>query len=104
LDATGAGQAQLNPQGARERWTVNFIGVNMTNTIPASLLVPTMIVYRAAAVPGNQLGGTFSALLDNDSTDMYVLNMSEGMVFVFSGGDPASIGNVHIEGIRYVWE
>jgi hypothetical protein len=63
-----------------------------------------MIMYRSCAVPGNQLGGTFAATMDSDSADTYILNMNEPIVFVFTGGDPGSVGNIHIEGIRYVWE
>lgn len=103
LDSTGAATTQLSPQGARERWTVNFIAVN-TTAIPNSHNVPQMIIYRSAAVAGNQLGGTFSANMDTDSTDIYELNMSEPLVFVWSGGDVGTSGTVHIEGIRHVWE
>lgn len=104
LSATGAASTQLSPPGAREKWTVNFVAVNTTTTILNSTNVPTMIMYRSAAVPGNQLGGTFSANMDTDSSDVYVLNMNEPIVFVWSGGDPGAVGQVHIEGIRYVWE
>jgi hypothetical protein len=104
LDATGAGTTQLSPGGAREKWTVNFVAVNTTVVTPNSTNVPTMIMYRSAAVAGNQLGGTFSANMDTDSTDTYALNMNEPIVFVWSGGDPGAVGKVHIEGIRHVWE
>lgn len=104
LDSNGAATTQLSPGGAREKWTINFIAVNVQSPIPNSILVPTMIMYRSCAVPGNQLGGTFAATMDSDSTDTYVLNMNEPIVFAFTGGDPASTGSVHIEGIRYVWE
>lgn len=104
LDSSGAGSVQLSPQGARERWTINFVAVTMTNTIPSSINVAQMVIYRSAAVPGNQLAGTYDASLDADSQSVYNLNMSEPVVFVFSGGDPASVGHIHIEGIRYVWE
>lgn len=104
LDATGAATTQLSPGGAREKWTVNFVAVNTTAASPNSTNVPTMIMYRSAAVPGNQLGGTFSANMDTDSTDTYALNMNEPIVFVWTGGDPGALGKVHIEGIRHVWE
>jgi hypothetical protein len=104
LDATGGATTQLSPGGAREKWTVNFVAVNTTSPIPNSTNVPTMIMYRSAAVAGNQLGGTFSANMDTDSTDVYALNMNEPIVFVWTGGDPGAVGKVHIEGIRYVWE
>lgn len=104
LNAAGAASTQLSPGGAREKWTINFVAVNTTTTILNSTNVPTMIMYRSAAVPGNQLGGTFSANMDTDSSDVYALNMNEPIVFVWSGGDPGAIGTVHIEGTRYVWE
>jgi hypothetical protein len=104
LDATGAATTQLSPAGAREKWSVNFVAVNTVSPIPNSIKVPTMIMYRSAAVPGNQLGGTFSANMDTDSTDTYNLNMNEPIVFQWTNGDPGSAGKVHIEGIRYVWE
>jgi len=104
LDANGSGQVQLSPQGAREKWTITFVASTMTNTIPASQNVAQMVLYRSAPVPGNQLAGTYDASLDADSQSTYVLNMSEPVVFVFSGGDPGSIGHIHIEGTRFVWE
>jgi len=104
LGATGAGQVQLAPGGAREKWTINYVSVSMTNTIPNSVNVAQMVLYRSSAQPGNQLSGTSFANMDADSQSVYVLNMGEPVVFVFTGGDPASIGHVHIEGIRYVWE
>jgi hypothetical protein len=104
LDANGYATTQLAPGGAREKWTINFIAVNTTSPISNSVNVPQMIMYRSAAVPGNQLGGTYSANLDTDSADLYKLNMNEPVVFVWSGGDPASVGTVHIEGFRSVWE
>lgn len=104
LDASGNGTVQLSPQGARERWTIDFVASTVTNTVPNSQLVAQMVLYRSSATPGNQLAGTYNASLDADSQSQYVLNMSEPVVFVFSGGDPGSIGNVHIEGTRYVWE
>lgn len=104
IDANGNGSGQLSPQGARERWTINFVAVTVTGTPPTSQLVPQMVLYRSAAVPGNQLAGTYNASLDADTQGVYNLNMSEPILFVFSGGFPGSVGNVHIEGIRYVWE
>jgi hypothetical protein len=104
LDGNGNGSIQFSPQGAREKWLINFIAVSTTNVSPNSTKVPTMIMYRSAAVPGNQLAGTYNALLDADTTVQYQLNMNEPVVCVFSGGDPASVGNIHLEGIRYVWE
>src|SRR5882757_5477410 len=104
LDANGAGTVQLSPQGAREKWTINFVAVTMTNTVPNSAKTAQMILYRSAPVPAYQLAGTYNAGLDADSQSVYVLNMSEPVVFAFSAGDPGSIGHVHIEGIRYVWE
>lgn len=104
LDASGNGTVQLSPQGARERWTINFVASTMTNTVPNSTNVASMVLYRSAAMPGNQLAGTYDASQDADSQSTYVLNMSEPVVFKFTGGDPGSIGNVHIEGTRYVWE
>lgn len=103
LDSNGAGTIQFAPGGAREKWSINFVAVNCQ--IPDdSYLVPTMILYRASAVPGNQLGGTFSATMDADSTTVYNLNMNEPVVCVFSNGPPGAQAYVHIEGIRYVWE
>jgi hypothetical protein len=104
LDASGNGSVQLAPGGAREKWTLNYVSVTMTNTIPNSVNVAQMVLYRSSAQPGNQLSGTSFANMDADSQSVYVLNMGEPVVFVFSGGDPASVGHVHIEGIRYVWE
>lgn len=103
LDANGSGQTQLAPGGAREKWTINFVAVNCSQ-LPDSSFVPTLIMYRASAVNGNQLGGTFAATMDADSSSVYNLNMNEPVVFVFTGGDPFAIANIHIEGIRYVWE
>lgn len=104
FDANGNATGQLSPGGARERWQVTFVSVSVTNIPTNSFKVPTLIMYRSAAVPGNQLGGTYTGTLDADSQSVYDLNMNEPIVFVFSGGDVGSIGNVHIEGIRYVWE
>jgi hypothetical protein len=104
LDANGNGQFQLAPGGAREKWTINYVSVTMTNTIPNSVKVAQMVMYRSSAQPGNQLSGTSFANMDADSQSVYAFNMGEPAVFLFSGGDPGSIGTVHIEGIRYVWE
>lgn len=102
LDASGNGTITIAPGGARERWEINLITVNTTNVPALSTNVPSLVIYRAAAIPGNQLGGTFNALLDTN-TDEFLLNMNEGMVFVFSLGDVGSLGTVHIEGVRHVW-
>jgi hypothetical protein len=102
LDSNGAGTMSIVPGGAREKWVVNFMTVSTANVPPNSANVPQMIVYRQAAVPGNQLAGTFSALLDT-TTDTFVLNMNEGLVFVVSAGDVSSVVTVHIEGVRHVW-
>lgn len=102
LDANGAGILTLSPGGAREKWVVSFITVNTTNIPAQSVNVPSLVIYRSAAVPGNQLGGTFNAILDT-TTDVFELAMNEPIVFAFSLGDPGSIGNVHIEGTRHVW-
>lgn len=102
LDSNGFAKGQLAPGGARERWVVNFINVVVTNVPALSTKVPQLVVYRSSAVPGNQLGGTFNALLDN-TTDIYELNMNEPLVFEFTQGDTNSIGHIHIEGIRHVW-
>lgn len=104
LDADGNGQGQLAPNTAREKWTVNFVSVSTTQTIDNSPNNPSMITYRSSPVPGNQLAGTFTALLDTDSQSTYSLNINEGLVFVWSGGDPGAVGTVHIEGTRNVWE
>lgn len=102
LDANGFARGQLAPGGARERWVITFINVVTTNIPALSTKVPQLVLYRASAVPGNQLGGTFNAILDS-TTDHYELNMNEPLVFEFSLGDAGSIGNIHIEGIRHVW-
>lgn len=102
LDINGNGQFTLAPGGARERWLVTLI--NTTCTQPLSVKVPKLVVYRSSAVPSNQIGGTFTANLDTNSTDSFLLNMNEGMVFVYSGGDFGAVATIRIEGTRYVWE
>lgn len=102
LNVNGFAQGQLAPGGARERWVINFINVVTTNIPAASTKVPQLVIYRSSAVPGNQLGGTFNAILDS-TTDIYELNMNEALVFEFTQGDSGSVGNIHIEGIRHVW-
>lgn len=102
LDSSGSAQGLLAPGGAREKWVINFMTVSTANTIANSPNVPQMIVYRQAPIPGNQLGGTFSALLDTN-TDTFLLNMNEGLYFVVTVGDVGSVVTVHIEGIRHVW-
>lgn len=102
LDSNGYGIGQLAPGGARERWSVTFINVVTTNIPALSVKVPQLVIYRGSAVPGNQLGGTFNAVLDS-TTDLYELNMNEPLVFEFTLGDVGSIGNIHIEGVRHVW-
>lgn len=102
LNASGAATGQLAPGGARERWVITFINVATTNIPANSTKVPKLIIYRSSAVPGNELGGTFNAILDN-STDHYELNMNEPLVFEFTEGDTNSIGHIHIEGVRHVW-
>lgn len=101
FDGNGRGVITLAPGGARERWKIEFVAVNATQL--GTLAIPTMIMYRSAAVLGNQLSGTYVATLDS-STDTYLLNMNEPVVFEFTGGDPGAVGSVHIEGLRYVWE
>lgn len=102
LNSGGSGQALLAPGGAREKWVINFMTVSTTNVPANSPNVPQMIVYRGSPVPGNQLGGTFSALLDTN-TDTFLMNMNEGLYFIVTLGDVGSIVTVHIEGIRHVW-
>lgn len=102
LDANGRAEGQLAPGGARERWVVTSINVTATNVPAASVNVPQLIIYRSSAIPGNELGGTFNALMDS-STDYYELNMNEPLVFQASQGDVDSILHIHIEGVRHVW-
>lgn len=99
-DSNGNGTITLAPGGAKERWVIHFTAVSSTQLTTNN--IPSMVMYRGSAVPGNQLGGTFSALADSD-TDEILLNMNEGVVYVFSKGDPGAQGSVHIEGVRYVW-
>lgn len=102
LDALGNGTIRLSPGGARERWLVTLI--NTTCTQPLTVAIPQMIVYRSSPVASNQIGGTFTANLDTDSSDQFLLNMNEDMYFVYSGGDIGAIATIRIEGTRYVWE
>lgn len=102
FDANGAGTVTFSPGGARERWVINFIAVSVAQQDPTSTAVPQMLLYRSAAVPGNQLSGTYSAVLDS-STVVYALNMNEPIVGAFTGGDANDIGTIHIEGVRHVW-
>lgn len=100
FDVNGRGVITLAPGGARERWKIEFVAVNAST--PTTLKVPSMVMYRSAPVSGNQLAGTFTGTMDS-STDEYLLNMNEPVVFEFTGGDPGAVGSVHIEGLRYVW-
>lgn len=100
FDTNGTGTVTLAPGGARERWEIHFTAVSATVLTPTN--VPIMVMYRSSAVPGNQLGGTSSAISDAN-TDPIPLNMNEPIVYVFSGGDPGAVGTIHIEGLRYVW-
>jgi hypothetical protein len=102
LDSLGNGQIRMSPGGARERWLVTL--VNVTCTQLTTINVPTMKMYRSSPVPQYQIGGTFTATLDTDSTDQFLFNMNEDLYFVFTGGDPGAIGSIRIEGTRYVWE
>lgn len=102
LDANGNGSVFLQPGGARERWMVTL--TNVTCSQPLTVKMPQMIMYRSSAVPANKIGGTFTATLDTDSVDEILLNMNEGIYFIFSGGDLGAVGTIRIEGTRYVWE
>lgn len=102
LNANGEASGQLAPGGARERWVVTSITVRTTNIPALSTEVPQLLIYRSSAVPGNELGGTFNALIDQ-SVDYYEMNMNEALVFEVSEGDEDSIVNIHIEGVRHVW-
>lgn len=102
LDSNGAGTIRFAPGGARERWLITL--VNVTCTQLTTLKTPTMIMYRSAPVPSQQIGGTYSATLDTDSSDQFLMNMNEDVYCVFSGGDAGAVGTVRIEGTRYVWE
>ena len=101
LDGAGNGSFQIVPGGARERWMVTLI-----NTFVQELTidVPTLRVYRGSPMPAYQLGGTFTGNLDTNSTDTFLLNMNEGMWFVYTGGPPGALATIRIEGTRYVWE
>lgn len=102
LDDDGAGTIIFFPGGARERWLISL--VNVTCTQLTTINVPTMIMYRSAPVPAYQIGGTYTATLDSDSSDRFLLNMNELVYCVFTGGDPTAVGTVRLEGTRYVWE
>ena len=102
LDVNGAASGQLAPGGARERWVITMVNVRTTNIPALSTEVPQLIMFRSSAVPGNELGGTFNALIDA-SVDHYELNMNEPIVFEITEGDEDSIVHIHIEGIRHVW-
>lgn len=102
LDANGNGTIRLAPGGARERWQITLVTVTCTQ--PLSIKVPTMTMHRTAPVPQYRIGGTYSAILDTDSTDTFLFNMNEDVYFVFTGGDLGAIATVRIEGTRYVWE
>lgn len=101
FDSNGAGTVTLSPGGARERWEIHFVAVSATTL--TNTKVPSMIMYRSCAIPGNQLGGTLSAISDA-STDPIMLNMNEPILFAFSAGDTGAVGSIHIEGLRFVWE
>jgi hypothetical protein len=101
LDASGNGRFQLAPGGAREKWTVNLITTFCTLTTTAN---PTLIIYRASVMPGNQIGGTYTGSLDTNSTDVWHLAMNEGLWFVYTGGPVGAQVNARIEGIREVWD
>ena len=104
LDSNGSGTIRMAPGGARERWKISVVSVTCTQTVVNSSNVPTMLMYRGSPVPANQIGGTYTATLDTDSTDQFVFNMNEDVYFVFSGGDAGAIATIRIEGTRYVWE
>lgn len=101
LDAAGNGTFSLVPGGARERWLVTLINTFVQQT---SLNVPLLRVYRGSAMPINQLGGTYTGNLDSNSTDQWLLNMNEGLVFQYTGGSLGDIATARIEGTRYVWD
>lgn len=101
LDGNGNGQFSLIPGGAREKWTVTLISTYCPLTTTAN---PQLVIYRAAIMPGNQLGGTYTGSLDTDSTDTWVLAMNEGLYFVYTGGPPGAQATCRIEGTREVWD
>ena len=101
LDANGNGTFQLVPGGARERWLVTLINTVVQQT---TIAVPTLRVYRGSAQPINLLGGTFTGNLDSNSTDQWLLNMNEGLVFQYTGGSLGDVATARIEGTRYVWD
>ena len=101
LDANGNGTFSLIPGGARERWLVTLINTFVQQT---TLAVPVLRVYRGSAMPINQLGGTYTGNLDSNSTDQWMLNMNEGLVFQYTGGAVGDVATARIEGARYVWD
>lgn len=101
LNAAGTGTISLIPGGARERWLVTLIN---TSAVLTTLTVPILRVYRGNAMPANQLGGTYTGNLDTNSTDQWLLNMNEGLVFQYTNGAVGDVATIRIEGTKYVWD
>lgn len=99
-DGNGTGSITITPGGARERWEIHFVSVSSTTAVNSNK-VPEMREHRGS-VNGPQIGGTYSATADSN-TDPILLQMNEGIAFVFRNGDPGAVGTVHIEGLRLVW-
>ena len=96
FDGAGNGLSYLNPNGARESWSIAFISVSSTSIDS----IPTVRFYRGSVIPSNFVTGTFSGTLDVDSQPNMVIRTSEKLIAVWDSGDPGTTGTFHVEGSR----
>jgi len=91
LDATGAGQCQINADGS----ALHVTGLSV-NTTPA-VSKPRVDIYLNQVSEKAWLEGTYSG--DRDSSDtVHDLSAGESLIAVWSGGDPGARGTILARG------
>jgi len=97
LNAAGHGQIVLGPGMPGEFWEISLVVVTTTQASSDSVNVPTVTLYRNYVGPGQQIGGTFSGVMDTGSGSI-TLAGGEKIVAVWDGADANQTGTITITG------
>lgn len=97
LNASGQGRITLGPAMPGEYWEINIVVVTTTQAATDSVNVPTVTLYRNYVGAGQQVGGTFSGVMDTASGSISLAG-GEKIVAVWDGADANQTGTITITG------
>lgn len=93
LDAAGAGEVSVAPNGSIAGWRVTLISVSTSTRVNE----PTFKLYREAATQANFLEGSFSGSQDASDTTHTVTPGSQ-LVGQWTGGDVGAVATLRVTG------